>query len=124
MATAQKLYLDGLKLYGQQKFAEAIAAYEQSLALKADDPEVLHALATALSKSGSHDAAIAMLDKVIALTPNDPFVYTSLSVFLQRKGLIPEAETAGAKARMLAWKEELKKNPNAPPPEGGFKVMQ
>lgn len=124
MATAQQLYLEGLKLYGQQKFAEAIASYEQSLALQGDDPEVLHALATALSKSGQHDAAIAMLDKVIALTPNDPFVYTSLSVFLQRKGLIPEAETAGAKARMLAWKEELKKNPNAPPPEGGFKVMQ
>ncbi len=124
MPTALEFYLQGLKLYGQQKLPEAIAAYEQSLALKSDDPEVLHALATALSKGGNHDAGIAMLDKVIALTPNDPFVYTSLSIFLQRKGLVPEAEKAGAQARMLAWKEELKKNPNAPAPEGGFKVMQ
>jgi Flp pilus assembly protein TadD len=124
MPTALELYLQGLKLYGQQKLPEAIAAYEQSLALKGDDAEVLHALATALSKGGNHDGGIAVLDKVIALTPNDPFVYTSLSIFLQRKGLVPEAEKAGATARMLAWKEELKKNPNAPPPEGGFKVMQ
>ena len=58
------------------------------------------------------------------MTPDDPFVYTSLSIFLQRQGKIPEAEAAAAKARMLSWKEELKKNPNAPPPEGGFKVIQ
>ena len=38
-------------------------------------------------------------------------------MFYQRKGLIPEAEKEQAKARMLNWKQELKTNPNAPPPE-------
>jgi hypothetical protein len=47
-----------------------------------------------------------------------------LSIFLQRMGKIPEAEAAAAKARMINWKEELKKNPNAPMPDGGFKVIQ
>jgi hypothetical protein len=48
---------------------------------------------------------------VIALDPDDPFAYTSQSIFLQRKGQIPEAEKAQAKARMASWKQELKKEP-------------
>ena len=58
--------------------------------------------------------------------PDDAFAYTSLSIFLQRKGLVPEAEKAAAKARMISWKEELKKNPNAPPPgpPGSMNVVQ
>ena len=29
----------------------------------------------------------------------------------QRKGMIPEAEAEGAKARVLGWKQQLKKAP-------------
>ena len=117
-------YKQGLLLFGQQKHAEAIEAYRRALESSPDDPELLHAIATAESKLGQHEQAIQTLERVIAMTPNDPFVFTSLSIFLQRQGKIPEAEKAGAQARLLSWKEELKKNPNAPPPEGGFKVMQ
>lgn len=124
MATPKELYLQGLKLFGQGRLPEAIETYRKALEQAPADAELLHALATALSKSGNQDEAIAVVNQVIALTPNDPFAFTSLSIFLQRKGLVPEAEKAGAQARMLAWKEELKKNPNAPPPEGGFKVFQ
>ena len=47
-------------------------------------------------------------------------------MFFQRKGDIEEAEKEGAKARMLSWKEELKKNPDAPPPgpAGSMDVIQ
>ena len=73
-----------------------------------------------------HDDALATITRVIQLDPDDPFAYTSQSIFLQRKGLIPEAEAASAKARMAAWKKELKSNPNAPPPSGvsGMNVVQ
>ena len=33
----------------------------------------------------------------------------SLSVLYQKKGMIPEAEAEGAKARVLGWKQQLKK---------------
>jgi Flp pilus assembly protein TadD len=124
MNASAKLYLEGLQRFGRDDFEGAVASYRQALELEPEEPEVLHALATVLSKLGRHDEAIEMVQRVTQLCPSDSFAYTSLSIFLQRKGLIPEAEKAGAQARMLAWKDELKKNPNAPPPEGGFKVMQ
>lgn len=126
MADAKSHYLAGLKLFGQNKFEEAIGEYTQALAAKPDWTDVLNALATAQSKLGRHDDAVATINRAIALDPNDAFAFTSLSIFLQRQGKIPEAETAAAKARMISWKEELKKNPNAPPPmgPGEMKVVQ
>ncbi len=119
-------YLAGLKRFGENQHEAAIVEYRRALELSPDWPEVLHALATACSKLGRHDEAIEVIQRVIALEPEDAFAYTSLSIFLQRKGLIPEAEKAAAKARMLSWKEELKRNPNAPPPSepGGMSVVQ
>ena len=119
-------HMAGLKLFGQGKFVEALAEYQQALELSPDWPEVMNAVAIAQSKLGRHDEAIATIRRVIELTPEDPFAYTSLSIFLQRQGKIPEAEAAGAKARMLNWKQELKTNPNAPPPDndGKMKVIQ
>ncbi len=116
----------GLKLFGQGKFEEAIGEYKQALELAPDAPEVLNAVAISLSKLGRHDEAIETIQRVIQITPEDPFAFTSLSIFLQRQGKVPEAEAAGAKARMLNWKEELKKNPNAPRPDndGKMKVIQ
>lgn len=124
MTDAKTHYLDGLKHFGQNRFEEAIACYERALAEKPGWTDVLNAKATAQSKLGNHEAAVATINEAIAVNPDDAFFYTSLSIFLQRMGKIPEAESAAAKARMINWKEELKKNPNAPPPEGGFKVIQ
>jgi Flp pilus assembly protein TadD len=118
-------YKQGLGLFGQGKFEEAIASFQQALASRPQWAEALHALATAQSKAGDQDSALATIEKVIALDPEDPFGYTSQSIFLQRKGLIPEAEKAQAKARMASWKQELKTNPKAPPPDTGpMKVVQ
>ena len=119
-------YLAGLKLFGQDQHAEAIEEYRKALALSPDWTEAMHALATALSKLERHDEAIEVVRRILELEPDDAFAYTSLSIFLQRKGLIPEAEQAAAKARMISWREELKTNPDAPPPTppGGMNVVQ
>ncbi|MCY2959962.1 MAG: tetratricopeptide repeat protein [Planctomycetota bacterium] len=124
MSDAKSHYLAGLKAFGQNKFEEAIAEHTRALELKPDWTDVLNALATAQSKAGRHAEAVATIERAIEQNPDDPFAFTSLSIFLQRLGKIPEAESAAAKARLLNWKEELKKNPNAPAPEGGFKVIQ
>jgi tetratricopeptide (TPR) repeat protein len=118
-------YKAGLALFGKNQFAEAIAEFEQALAGRPNWLDALHALATAQSKAGDQDAALATIARVIASDPDDPFAYTSQSIFYQRKGLIPEAEKAQAQARMASWKQDLKKNPNAPPPDTGpMKVVQ
>lgn len=126
MSDAQTHYLAGLKLFGQNRFEEAIAEYEVALRAQPRWADVLNALATAQSKLGRQDDAVATIQRAIEVDPNDAFAYTSLSIFLQRQGKVPEAEAAAAKARMISWKEELKKNPNAPPPgpPGGMQVMQ
>ena len=87
----------GLKLFGQGKFEDALLEYAKALEQAPDSPEVLNAVAISQSKLGRHDEAIATIQRVIAITPEDPFAYTSLSIFLQRQGKIPEAESAGAK---------------------------
>ena len=119
-------HMAGLKFFGQGQFEQAIFEYRKALDLSPDSPEILNAMAISQSKLGRHDEAIATIQRVIALTPEDPFAFTSLSIFLQRQGKIPEAEAAGAKARMLNWKDELKRNPNAPRPDndGKMKVIQ
>jgi tetratricopeptide (TPR) repeat protein len=126
MDDAKTHYMAGLKHFGQNRFEEAIAEYTQALAIQPDWADVLNAVATAQSKLGRHEEAVATIERAIAINPNDAFSFTSLSIFLQRQGKIAEAETAAAKARMISWKEELKKNPNAPPPgpPGGMKVVQ
>ena len=126
MSERKTPYLAGLKLFGENRHEEAIVEYRKALELSPDWTDALHALATAQSKLGRQDEAIATIERIIELEPDDAFAYTSLSIFLQRQGKIPEAEAAAAKARMLSWKQELKKNPNAPPPgpAGGMNVVQ
>ena len=126
MTTHIEHYKRGLALFGQQKNEDAAAAFRQALEVKPDWLDALHALATAQSKLGRQDDALTTIARVIELDPEDPFAYTSQSIFLQRKGLVPEAEAASAKARMASWKQELKKNPKAPPPgpAGSMPVVQ
>ena len=56
-----------------------------------------------------YDEAIAVAQRITELDPDDVLARTSLSVLYQKKGMIPEAEAEGAKARVLGWKQQLKK---------------
>jgi Flp pilus assembly protein TadD len=119
-------YKQGLALFGQARHEDAVAAYDQALAERPDWEEALHGKAMALMKAGRVDDAITVGRHIVELNPDDAFAHTSLSIFYQRKGLIEEAEKEAAQARMISWKEDLKKNPNAPPPgpAGGMNVVQ
>jgi Flp pilus assembly protein TadD len=126
MNDAKTHYMAGLKHFGANRFEEAISEYRLALEAKPDWAELYNAIATAEAKLNRLDEAVATIHKAIELDPNDAFFFTSLSIFLPRQGKVPEAEAAAAKARMISWKEELKKNPNAPPPgpAGGMNVVQ
>jgi len=118
-------YKAGLGLYGQQKFAEASAEYEKALELRPDWADCLQALGMSQMNGGQLDQALETLERVTELAPEDPLAFTSLSMCLQRKDRIDDAEKAQAKARMLSWKQELKENPSAPRPDNdGMHVTQ
>lgn len=137
---ATQFYLEGLRLYGEHKYTEAMEAYEKSLALAPEWTEALHGVAMALMYLERYDEAIEIGKRICELDKNDAFAHTSLSMFYQRKSAVAEAagdekasrelidlaEAEGAKARMISWKEELKTNPDASPPgpAGSMDVIQ
>ncbi len=121
---AKDAYLEGLKLYGQDKFREAIEAFDRGLAQKPEWVDLLQAKGMAQMNAGEAAKALETLVRGTELAPEDPSGFTSLSMCYQRLDKIEEAETAQAKARMLAWKEELKTNPDAPPPDPGPMSVQ
>ena len=54
------------------------------------------------------DAAIEVTKRYVEVEPEDLLGFTNLSMFYQKKGMIKEAEAAGAEARRLDWKRQLK----------------
>lgn len=105
---AEDRYYAALDLMAEGKLDEAVAAYRESLATDPAFTEAMHGLARALQDLQRYDEAIAVAQQITELDPDDVLAYTSLSVLYQKKGMIPEAEAEGAKARVLGWKQQLK----------------
>jgi tetratricopeptide (TPR) repeat protein len=106
---AEDRYYAALDLMGDGKLEEAVAAYRESLAVDPSFTEAMHGLARALQDLQRYDEAIEVAQKITEVDPDDVLAHTSLSVLYQKKGMIPEAEAEGAKARVLGWKQQLKK---------------
>jgi len=107
---AEDQYYAALDLMADGKLEEAVAAYRDSLTTDPTFTEAMHGLARALQDLQRYDEAIAVAQKITELDPDDVLAHTSLSVLYQKKGMIPEAEAEGAKARVLGWKQQLKKS--------------
>jgi tetratricopeptide (TPR) repeat protein len=105
---AEDQYYAALDLMGDGKLEEAVARYRESLAVDPKFTEAMHGLARALQDLQRYDEAIAVAQQITELDPDDVLAHTSLSVLYQKKGMIPEAEAEGAKARVLGWKQQLK----------------
>jgi Flp pilus assembly protein TadD len=60
----------------------------------------------ALAQRGDLDGALEAGQKLVALEPEEPLGHTSLSIFYQRKGMIPEAEEEKAIAMRLGMKRK------------------
>ena len=65
-------------------------------------------LALALNQLERHPEAIEAAKRLCELTPDDVLAHTTLSRIYQAAGMVPEAEAAGAQARILDWKRQLK----------------
>ena len=107
--TAEDLYYAALDLMAEGQLEKAVVEYQASLAADPSFTEAMHGLARALQDLQRYDEAIAVAQRLAELEPDDILAHTSLSVLYQKKGMIPEAEAEGNKARILGWKQQLKK---------------
>jgi tetratricopeptide (TPR) repeat protein len=106
---AEDRYYVALDLMAEGQLEEAVAAYRESIVADPAFTEAMHGLARALQDLERYDEAIDVAKQIAVTDPDDVLAHTSLSVLYQKKGMIPEAEAEGAKARVLGWKQQLKK---------------
>src|ERR1700732_2437722 len=106
---AEDHYYAALDLVAEGEQEPALAEYQQSLAADPVFTEAMHGMARTLQDLNRLDEAIAIAKRIAELDPDDVLAHTSLSVLYQKKGMIPEAEEEGNKARVLGWKQQLKK---------------
>lgn len=93
-AAAEKLK-DGGDLAGAVALMEALVADEPDFALAHS------ALSAWCIRLERYQEAVRHARRVVELEPSDPFSFTALSVACMRAGMIPEAEDALARSRML-----------------------
>ena len=106
---AEDHYYAALDLFASGQAEAAVAEYEKSIAADSTFTEAMHGLARALQDLNRLDEAIAIASRIAEIDPDDVLAHTSLSVLYQKKGMIPEAEAEGNKARVLGWKQQLRK---------------
>ena len=105
---AEDHYYAALDLMAEGQLEKAVASYRESLTADPTFTEAMHGLARALQDLQRYDDAIEVAQRIAEVDPDDVLAHTSLSVLYQKKGMIPEAESEGAKARVLGWKQQLK----------------
>jgi tetratricopeptide (TPR) repeat protein len=106
--SAEDHYYAGIDFFGDGKLPEAIAEYTRALELDPKFGDALHGLAQAYHAQQDFDRTIETARRILALDPDDILAWTTISRAYQRKGMVPEAEEAGNKARILGWKQQLK----------------
>ncbi len=106
---AEDHYYAALDFVAEGDHEAAVREYQKSLGADPVFTEAMHGMSRALQDLGRFDEAIAVAKQISELDPDDVLAHTSLSVLYQKKGMIPEAEDEGNKARVLGWKQQLKK---------------
>ena len=108
MPDKEDLYDEAVDLFADDKFDEAKELYKKALEVDPKYGDAAHGLALCYKSKGDLDSAIAVTQSYVEQEPDDILAFTNLSMFYQQKGMIKEAEAAGAEARRLDWKRQLR----------------
>jgi len=108
--TKEEYFEQAVNAFGDDKLDEAIDSYKKALDIDPDYQDALHGLGMALFNRGRVDEAITTARRLIEIDQDDILAHTSLSMFYQSQGRIEEAEKEGNVARILGWKQELRKD--------------
>ena len=106
--SAEDHYYAGIDFFGEGKIEGAIAEYNRALELDPKFSDALHGLAQAYHAREDFDRTIEAARRILELNSDDILAWTTISRAFQRKGMVPEAEEAGNKARILGWKHQLR----------------
>jgi tetratricopeptide (TPR) repeat protein len=112
--TAEDHYYAGIDRFGEGKLDEAIAEYERAIEMDPKFADALHGLAQAYHAKEDFDRTIEAARRILEIDSEDILAWTTVSRAYQRKGMVPEAEEAGNKARVLGWKQQLKEQKAKP----------
>jgi tetratricopeptide (TPR) repeat protein len=82
----ERLHGDGIALYRQDRFAEALDCYERALALRPDAPSVLNSKGFALQDLGQTAAAHACFERAVALAPGFAMARLNLALAQLKRG--------------------------------------
>jgi len=93
--------------------AGARALLEAILAEQPDHADSLEVLGMLLSEAGELDRAIELTERVLVQRPDSIMAHANLSRFWMLKGDKTIAEDWQAKARVLGWKDELRRKSEA-----------
>jgi len=112
---AEDSYYSALDHYAEGRLPEAISDYNLAISRDPTFLDAMHGLARAYQDNEELDKAVEVANRIVELDPDDVLAHTSLSILYQRKGMVPEAEAEGAKARVLGWKRQLKQDKTPQP---------
>jgi len=112
MESIEDLFIKALDLSLVKKYEEAIQLFNQVIEQDPKYMDAYHSLAMTYLHSGDVDKAIEVEQKALEVNPDELMSHSNLSIFLQKKGLIKEAEAAKAKSTILSWKQEAKERKN------------
>ncbi len=107
-AQAEDAYYQAVDLLAEGQPHAAITGFESALAADPTFLDARHGLIRALQDTGRFDDGIAAAQQLAADDPEDVLAHTALSILYQHKGMIPEAEAAATRAKLLGWKQQLR----------------
>ncbi len=105
---AEELYYAALDRLAEGDATGAVSGFRSAVAADETFLDARHGLIRALQDAGAYDEGIAAAQALAAQAPDDVLAHTALSILYQHKGMIPEAEEAATRAKLLGWKQQLR----------------
>ena len=111
--TKEELFEKAVDAFGEGNLEESVKIYRQALEIDPGYQDALHGLARALLDQGRLPEAEETAKRLIEIDNDDVLAHTSLSMIYHAQGRIEDAEKEGNVAKIMGWKEELKKGKNS-----------
>jgi Flp pilus assembly protein TadD len=108
--TKEDLFEQAVNAFGDGKLDESIDLYRKALEIDPNYQDALHGLGMSLFNHARFDEAAEAAKRLIAIDSEDVLAHTSLSMIYHAQGRIEDAEKEGNVAKIMGWKQELRKD--------------